>query len=79
MDEDLFEREMFAAALASQLAGVLDELINMADEGEEVDFYVNAREMNLNIADYLSPPGMPEERYKENVISLDRYRAIIGR
>lgn len=75
-DEDYWrEQEIILAALMAQAAGILEEMIDNAEEGEEVDYWVNLRELCLNGADFFSPPGEPDDGYKGNVISLDRHRA----
>ena len=73
------ELRLMASGLSAQLAGVLDQMIADADEDEDLTFLVDARYRALNIADFLSPPGEPEDGYSAPVVSLDKYRAKMGR
>ena len=70
------KKELDVAGLAMALAIALTELIDSAEDEEEVDYHINLRETCLNAADVFSPPGEPESGFKDNVVSLDRHRGL---
>ena len=73
------EKELDAAAHASCIIDILDEMIDYAVEGEPVEFWVSARTMCQRLLDAFDPECVPGTQFKDNVISMDSYKATTGR